>query len=874
MRGKDLENGLREIVGERVTTNSFERWFYTSDLVSIPKVIKALFKTMPDAVVKANIVEEVCSILSYCTRNGIPVVPRGAGTSGLFGAVPKKGGVVLDLRNLSGVIEIDRNGETATTEAGITWWELDRRLGIEGLTLRSYPSSARSATVAGWIMGNGLGIGTLKYGPVSEQLLSAEVVLADGTLSPYIRGQGLEWFMESEGVLGIITKVCLRVRLLPQSTSHQLIYFEDMKDLFGFVNPLANTSPCPYAVEIFDHKYLGLIKESGYQVTDFGPRGGTVLVTYEGEKEEVEEGKRAVERLELQFHGEEREGAEEEWQQRFNMLRVRRAAPTVIPSSVHVPLGNLNQFYLGLDKLKKRPIGLLGHVTSNSDCMAMPMVVTNEKKLVEYILALHTPREISNLALSLGGKPGGGLGVWNAPYKKQILSKTKFAEIKKRKKELDSKGILNPGMWLNSPLFLNPVIYQTAMAAASIIDRIIPGKVSKREIPAFLEEISACSQCGYCMNYCPTKQEWISSTPRGRILMTKELLGEQSLHHQKVTTEYLNAIFQCTLCGRCKVNCSVDIKSPQMWGDLRADLVKNGFELECLKALTTNIDQTHNIATKDNDQRARWTSRLKLLYELDKKEKAKVIYYVGCITSFYPMVHDIARSFAQILDAAGIDFAILGGEEWCCGYPLMVAGHKEEAARTMKHNIDKMRERGAESVVMTCPGCLRMWKDGYREITGQEIPFDVFHATEFIVKLIEQGEIEFGELNESITYHDPCDLGRNSAVFDEPRYILRKISSLNFIELKDSREYCSCCGSGGDLLVLNQDLSLDIARRKVNEALDTGVGTLVTACPSCIRAITMAKASEKAQLEILDITQLVWKAMVKRREERRDISKT
>lgn len=858
MRGKDLENGLREIVGERVTTNSFERWFYTSDLMSIPKVIKALFKTMPDAVVKANIVEEVCSILSYCTRNGIPVVPRGAGTSGLFGAVPKKGGVVLDLRNLSGVIEIDRNGETVTTEAGITWWELDRRLGIQGLTLRSYPSSARSATVAGWIMGNGLGIGTLKYGPVSEQLLSAEVVLADGTVKEYIRGQGLEWFMESEGVLGIITKVCLRVRLLPQSTSHQLIYFEDMKDLFGVVNPLANTSPCPYAVEIFDHKYLDLVKESGYQVTDFGPRGGTVLVTYEGEKEEVEEGKRAVERLELQFHGEEREGAEEEWQQRFNMLRVRRAAPTVIPSSVHIPLGNLNQFYLGLDKLKKRPIGLLGHITSNSDCMAMPMVVTNEKKLVEYILALHTPREISNLALSLGGKPGGGLGVWNAPYKKQILSKPKFAEIKKRKKELDSKGILNPGMWLDSPLFLNPVIYQIAMAAVSIIDRIIPGKVSKREIPAFLEEISACSQCGYCMNYCPTKQEWLSTTPRGRILMTKN-----SRNPKKITQDYVRAIFDCSLCGRCKVDCSVDIKSPQMWVDLRADLVKNGFELECLKALTTNIEQTYNIVSKPNDQRANWTRRLKLPYELEKKTKAKVVYYVGCITSFYPMVHDIARSFAQILSMAGIDFTILGGREWCCGYPLLSAGHKEAAAKSMEHNIDRIKEIGAKSVVMTCPGCYRMWKDEYYNITGQKPPFDVFHSTEFIVRLIEQNKIKLGELDDSITYHDPCDLGRNSAIFDEPRSIISNIPGLDFAELEDKREYCNCCGSGGDLLASNQDLSLDIARRKISEVLDTGVRTVVTACPACVRAITMAKTAEKAQLNVLDITQLVWKAMVK-----------
>ena len=863
MPGKDLEKDLKEIVGERVTVSRFERWFYSRDIIPIPAVVRRLFRTMPAAVLKANTTGEVSAILSYCTRNNIPVVPRGAGSSGLFGAVPKKGGVVLDLRNLSQVIEIDRDGETVTTEAGITWWELDRRLRMEGLTLRSYPSSARSATVGGWIMGNGLGIGSLKYGPVSEQLLSAEVVLAQGTVKDYTRGQGLEWFIESEGTLGILTRVCLSVRRLPQHTSHHLIGFEDMEDLFDLVATLANTVPRPYAIEIFDHRYLTLLQMSGYKVTTFSPGGGTVLVTYDGEREEVEEGSNVAEKLMLRFRGRESEGAEDEWQQRFNMLRVSRATPTVIPSSVHVPLNNLNKFYSGLNSLKKRPICLLGHVISTGECMMMPMLVTNERKVVEYTLALHTPREISSLALSFGGKPGGGLGVWNAPYKKQILPKHKLEEIKRRKKELDASNILNPGMWLDPPLFLSPGIYHLAMVTASIADKMLPMKVTKHEIPGFLEEISACNQCGYCMNYCPTGQEWLSSTPRGRILMTRELLGEQSLNHEKITDEYLDSVFQCTLCGRCGVDCSAGIKSPGLWRDLRSELVRKGFEQEGLKALTTSIDQTYNIAAKPNDQRAQWTRKLKLPYELEKKTKAEVVYFVGCITSFYPMVQDIARCFAQILDKVGIDFTILGGEERCCGYPLLVAGHKEDAARAMGHNIDKIKEIGAESVVMTCPGCLRMWKDEYYEITGKRPPFNVFHSTEFIARLIEQGKIKFGELAESITYHDPCDLGRNSAILDEPRYILGKIPALNFIELEDSREYCSCCGSGGDLLVSNQDLSLDIARRKVNEVLNTGAQTVVTACPSCARAITIARTAEKTQLSVLDITQLVWKAMVK-----------
>jgi len=863
MNGKELEQDLREIVSERVTVSPFERRLYSSDLIPIPDWISKLFTTLPAAVLKPNTTEEVSAILSYCHRHRIPVVPRGASTSGLFGAVPKKGGVVLDLRNLAQVIEINEEDEKVTTEVGITWWELDRRLRMEGLTLRSYPSSARSATVGGWIMGNGLGIGSLKYGPVSGQLLSAEVVLADGTVREYAQGEGLELFVESEGTLGIMTKICLKVLRLPEHTSHHLIYFNDIKDLFESVNSLVNTAPCPYAVEIFDNKYLELLKVSGYEVTEFGPQGGTALVTYDGERQEVEEGGKVVEKLVLQFHGEAREGAEEEWAQRFNMLRIRRAAPTVIPSSVHVPLRNLNQFYSGLNRLQKRPIGLLGHVMSNNDCMVMPLLVTDEKKAVEYTLALHTPRELSNLALSTGGKPGGGLGIWNAPYRKQILSPEKLVEIKRKKVELDPGGILNPGMWLDPPWFLRPGLYQLAMTATSIADKIIPTTVKKPERPSFLEEISVCSQCGYCMNYCPTKQEWISSTPRGRILMTKELLGERSLNYERITDDYITSIFQCTLCGRCRVDCSVGIKSPELWRDLRSDLVQKGFELESLKALTDILDQNHNISGKTNDQRAHWTRRLKLPYEVDKKTTAEVVYFVGCITSFYPMVQDIARSFAQILDKAGVDFAILGGEEWCCGYPLLVAGHKEDAIRSMQHNIEAAKAMGAKSIVVTCPGCLLMWTDDYYAITGEKAPFDVFHATEFITRLIEESKIQFEELADTITYHDPCDLGRSSGVFDEPRQIISKIPALNFVELDDNREYCSCCGSGGDLLASNQELALDIARRKNREILAAGVQTVVTACPSCVRNMTMAKTADKIELSVLDITQLVWKAMVK-----------
>jgi len=862
MKENSLVKDLKSIMGDRVTASEFERWFYTSDILHIPRGIRALLKTMPSAIVKPETAEQVSAVVNYCQRHGVPVVPRGAGSSGVFGSVPKKGGVVLDLMDLEQVIDIDTEREVATAEAGVTWWQLERRLKRQGLSLRSYPSSAKSATLGGWVMTSGLGIGSLKYGPVFDYLLSAEVVLADGSIREYGTGEGLEHFFETEGILGIITRLTLKVRKTPRFSSHHLVYFDDMENLFQALTFLANTEPHPYNVELLDHEYLALLKASGYPVTDFGSGSGVLLATYDGEKEEVEEGKRHLEKLASLYRGVEREGAEQEWQQRFNMLRVKRAVPSIIPSSVYLPLGQAAQFYSSLERMNKRSIGLVGYVISDSWCDLMPLVATDEKKAMEYTFALHTPREVSNLALSLGGKPGGGIGVWNAPYKNELLDKERIADIKKLKDELDPGKIMNPGMWLEPPLLFKPRAYQLGMGIVSKLDRVLPTRIGKIEAGGFENELAACVQCGYCMNSCPTRQEWLSSTPRGRILMSKELfLDHPQQNNEQITQEYLERVFQCTLCGRCGVDCSVDIKSRPMWLGVRNHLIKNGLEVESLKDLTGVINESHNIADRPNEQRANWVKRLKLPYDLRSKKTAEVIYFVGCVTSFFPMAQPAARAFAQILDAAGIDFAIAGGEEWCCGFPLMATGRNEAAESCIRHNIERVEEMGAKTIVMTCPGCYRVWKDEYYDATGQRHPFNVLHATEFIARLIEDSRIGIKGLEENITYHDPCDLGRNCGIFDEPRYIIEKIPGLNLVELEDNREYGNCCGSGGDLLASNQDLSLAIARRKVDEILNTGVETVATACPSCVRAIHMAKTAEKAKLNVLDITELVWKAM-------------
>ncbi len=860
MKRSALERDLRELVGDRASISGFERWFYRSDITHVPRAVRAMMRTTPDAVVCPADTAQVSAVVGYCLRQGLPLVPRGAGTSGLFGAVPKKGGVLLDLTDLSSVEGVDTEAVTVTAGAGATWNRVEAALAGYGLSLRSYPSSAPAATLGGWVMTSGLGIGSLKYGPVFGHVAAAEVVLPDGAIEQFRPDNGLETFFETEGRIGVVTRLTLRVRPAPEVTEHRLIAFLDRHDFEVALLALARSDPRPFNVEFQSAGYLALLRAAGYPVAAPSATAGVVLVSYDGSRSEVEAGLERLDGLCRQLRGAVVEGADHEWGQRFNMLRVKRAAPTVVPSSVYLPLAQLGRFASGLDRLDKRPLGTLGYLVSDGECGLMPMLATDQRQTLEYFFALQIPSVVSRLALSLGGRPGGGVGVWNAPYLKQIVGKERADEVRDARLRLDPHKKMNPGMWAEAPPLFRPTSYRLATGIVSKLDRLVPASSSGAVAEDYRAELDACVQCGNCMNVCPTSRGWLSSTPRGRVLSSRQWL-DGGWVGVRGAADVVSRLYQCTLCGRCGVGCSVDIKSRLMWQGVRGRLGRDGLRPEVLDGLTTTIGETRNMSGKENAQRGNWVSRLKLPYDLTAKKTAEVVYFVGCVTSFFPMAQPAARAFARIMDAAGVDFTIAGGDEWCCGFPQLAAGDAAGAADNVRHNIARIRDIGAKTVVMTCPGCYRVWKEEYREVVSEVHGFDVLHSTEFIGDLIDGGGLELKELEKTVTYHDPCDLGRNSGIYQPPRDLLARIPGVEFRELAENREFTSCCGSGGDLLATNQELAMDIAGRKVTEILATGADTAVTACPSCVRAISMARTSARVVMNVTDVSELVWSAI-------------
>ena len=210
---------------------------------------------------------------------------------------------------------------------------------------------------------------------------------------------------------------------------------------------------------------------------------------------------------------------------------------------------------------------------------------------------------------------------------------------------------------------------------------------------------------------------------------------------------------------------------------------------------------------------------------------------------------------AKIFDAARVDFTLLGEDEWCCGFPLLGAGLGDHLDGLIKGNVDAIKARGAREVVFACPSCYRMWQEHYPP------EFEIAHVTEFLGRLLKEDRLKLRELDLTVTYHDPCDLGRGAGTFDAPREIIQAIPGIRFVELPSNRENCSCCGGGGNLEMIDAKLSGNIAGNKMKEVQETGAQAVVTACQQCVRTMTTYAKRNKVPVEVMDIVQLLYKAL-------------
>jgi Fe-S oxidoreductase len=321
-----------------------------------------------------------------------------------------------------------------------------------------------------------------------------------------------------------------------------------------------------------------------------------------------------------------------------------------------------------------------------------------------------------------------------------------------------------------------------------------------------------------------------------------------------------DVLWSCLTCGACVEQCPVDIEHVDTIVDMRRYevLMESRFPTEA-GLMLRNIENQGDPWGLGSAKRLDWTQGLGfevLVVEDTIPEDVEYLYWVGCAGALDERARKATQSTARLLHLAGVRFAVLGPRESCTGDPARRLGNEYLYQEMGRANIATLNEVGARKVVASCPHCFNSLGREYPDLGAN---FEVIHHSQLLSHLVETGRLRPGALNATVTYHDPCYLGRHNRVFDEPRAVLQAIDGVTQVEMKRCRERSFCCGAGGARMWMEETLGKRVNLERTDEALTTGADVVSTACPYCLIMLDDAvKARQREEeVRVLDLSQLV-----------------
>ncbi|NPV70737.1 MAG: (Fe-S)-binding protein [Firmicutes bacterium] len=402
------------------------------------------------------------------------------------------------------------------------------------------------------------------------------------------------------------------------------------------------------------------------------------------------------------------------------------------------------------------------------------------------------------------------------------------------------------------------------ITAAELDSRFLGGLADQAGRPV-AGEFKGCIQCGTCTATCPSAVV-MEHPPRRMVRMAALGLWRDLFS--------ANSVWQCLTCASCQARCPRGVKIADGVLALRREFGRRVGLPEGMGRLASVVSSDKNITGDPNDNRNLWVDDLDMKPPLaDEAAGAGVtldaVYFVGCVASLFPAVYGIPRSVAGLLSRAGLKFAVMGGDEWCCGFPLIGAGATEGDAPDspnriedlVRHNVDVVRRSGASRLVTSCPSCYHTWKHTYNAIYGSTLGFEVVHASELLAEVVDGGRLNLNPQEMVVTYHDPCDLGRKSGIFDAPRALLRAVPGLELKEMRFHGPDSKCCGGGGNLEMNDPALSGEIARSRLAQAASTGAAVLASSCQQCKRTLQGAARRDKVKIRVMDVSEVLLKSV-------------
>jgi Fe-S oxidoreductase len=410
-----------------------------------------------------------------------------------------------------------------------------------------------------------------------------------------------------------------------------------------------------------------------------------------------------------------------------------------------------------------------------------------------------------------------------------------------------------------------------------------------------LLDMGTCTECGRCQSQCPAwatdkplspkqlildlrdhafaKAPYLLAAEADREKLPEDVLAEAARplvgtadEHGVIDPEVLWA---CTNCGACVNECPVDIEHIDHINGMRRHqvLVESAFPQEAT-AMLNNLERKGNPWGMSEMKRAEWISEMD--FEIPVVDgtipgDVEYLYWVGCAGALEDRAKKATKATAELLHAAGVKFAVLGPAEACTGDPARRLGNEFVFQMLAAQNVETLNEAGAKKVIASCPHCFNTIAREYPQLGGN---YEVIHHTQLLSRLVEEGKLTpVTPVNEKVTYHDPCFLGRHNQVYTPPRHVIESVPGVQAEEMHRCKGKGFCCGAGGARMWLEERTGTRINTNRVEEALALDPDSITTGCPYCMvmlgDAVNEKKASGQAKesLEVIDVSQLLVRAI-------------
>ncbi|MHA1298035.1 MAG: (Fe-S)-binding protein [Candidatus Helarchaeota archaeon] len=420
------------------------------------------------------------------------------------------------------------------------------------------------------------------------------------------------------------------------------------------------------------------------------------------------------------------------------------------------------------------------------------------------------------------------------------------------------------------------------------------------ELEKYREMMERCIRCSLCKwipqiqiksqkyaSICPSMDEYNfhNYSGGGHLITSLAILEEMVPYNEKL----LEVIFACTECGGCDIACKYlnNLELLEIIQTTREELVKRGYgPMPRQKKYVENTLNYHNPYGEPHEERFNCIPD-----DVKITSGAEIGYFIGCTSSYRRK--EIATATTRVFNKIGVEFSLLNPDEFCCGSPIYRVGEIDKAKELMNENIAKIQKSGIKTLVTSCAGCYTMFKAEYPKVLNKDLPFKILHTSELMEKLLNEGKIKFTkEVPLTVTYHDPCHLGRGSepypkwqgklvevmplikmpippkplrqgtyGVYDTPRNVLKQIPGIKLIEMERIKEYAYCCGAGGGVKSQFPEFAINTAKRRVNEAHSTTATTLVSCCPFCKTNLQDGIKALGSDMKFYDLIELVERAL-------------